>query len=290
VKAVLMSGLTKSEIKELTKKSYGCRENIVKMMHFGEAHIGGAFSCVDIITVLYNKILKHDPGNPKWGDRDRFILSAGHKCMALYTVLENQGYFKEEVLWTYNTFNTKVPMHPDEKALPGIEFPTGSLGHGLPVGQGMAHAGKLDKKNYRVFVMLGDGESEEGSVWEAVMSASHFNLDNLVVIVDKNGLQVNGRTTEIMNSEPLVEKYKAFGWEARSINGHDFNEIYEALSNLPFKAGKPSAIIADTVKSKGLDFAEDKYEFHHWHFKESEIEGALNNVDKCCREELCKIE
>ncbi|MHB1274795.1 MAG: transketolase [Candidatus Humimicrobiaceae bacterium] len=285
-----MSGLTKNEIKELTKKAYECRENILKMMRYGEAHIGGAFSALDIITVLYNKILKHDPKNPKWEDRDRFVLSAGHKCMALYTTLENQGYFNKEILWTYNTFNTKVPMHPDEKALPGIEFPTGSLGHGLSVGQGIAHAGKLDKKNYRVFVMLGDGESEEGSVWEAVMSASHFNLDNLIVIVDKNGLQVNGRTTEIMNSNSLVEKYKAFGWETRAVNGHDLNEIYEALSNVPFIAGKPSAIIADTVKCKGLDFAENKYEFHHWHFNESEIEDALKNVDECFREELCKIE
>ncbi|MCX6347505.1 MAG: transketolase [Actinobacteria bacterium] len=285
-----MSGLTKNEVIELTKKAYECRENIIKMMRFGEAHIGGAFSSLDIITVLYNKILKHDPKNPKWEDRDRFILSAGHKCMALYTTLENQGYFKKEVLWTYNTFNTRVQMHPNEKVLPGIEFPTGSLGHGLAVGQGMAHTGRLDKKNYRVFVMLGDGERAEGSIWEAVMSAGHFNLDNLVVIVDKNGLQVNGRTTDIMNSNPLAEKYKAFGWEARTINGHNINEIYETLSSLPFKAGKPSAIIADTVKCKGLDFAEDKYEFHHWHFKESEIEDALKNVAECCREELCKIE
>jgi len=285
-----MSGLTKNEIKELTKKAYECRKNILKMMRFGEAHIGGAFSSLDIITVLYNKILKHDPKKPKWEDRDRFILSAGHKGMALYTTLENQGYFNKEILWTYNTFNTKVPMHPDEKVLPGIEFPTGSLGHGLAVGQGMAHAGKLDKKDYRVFVMLGDGESAEGSVWEALMSASNFNLDNLVVIVDKNGLQVNGRTKEIMNSESLEEKFKAFGWETRAIAGHDFNEIYDALSSVPFKTGKPSAIIADTVKCKGLDFAEDKYEYHHWHFKESEIDDVLKNVDECCREELCKIE
>ena len=285
-----MSGLTKSELIELIKKAYECRENIIKMMQFGEAHIGGAFSSLDILTVLYNKILKHDPKNPKWLDRDRFILSAGHKCMALYATLENQGYFKKEVLWTYNTFNTRVQMHPNEKVLPGIEFPTGSLGHGLAVGQGMAHTGRLDKKNFRVFVMLGDGESAEGSVWEAVMSAGHFNLDNLVVIVDKNGLQVNGRTKDIMNSSPLEEKYKAFGWEARTINGHDINEIYETLSSVPFAPGKPSAIIADTVKCKGLDFAEDKYEFHHWHFKESEIEDALKNVAECCREELCKIE
>lgn len=284
-----MSDLTKNEIIQLTQRAYKCRENILKMMRFGEAHIGGAFSSLDIMTVLYNKILNHDPKNPKWEDRDRFILSAGHKCMALYTTLENQGYFKEEVLWTYNTFNTRVPMHPDEKVLPGIEFPTGSLGHGLPVGQGMAHAGKLDKKCYRVFVILGDGESAEGSVWEAVMSAGHHKLDNLVAIVDRNGLQVNGRTKDIMNSDPMADKYKAFGWEARTINGHNLEEIYDALSNVPFKPGKPSAIIANTIKAKGLCFAEDKYEFHHWHFKDSEVDDAITKVEESCREELCKL-
>jgi transketolase len=284
-----MTKLSNEELKELVRRSYNCRINILKMMRFGEAHIGGAFSSLDIITLLYNKILRHNPKDPKWADRDRFILSAGHKCMALYAVLADQGYFEEEILWTYNTFNTKVPMHPDEKALPGIEFPTGSLGHGLPVGQGMAHIARLDKKDYRVFVMLGDGESAEGSVWEAIMSAAHHKLDNLIVIVDRNGLQVNGKTSEIMNTDPLEEKYKSFGWEVTTINGHNFDEIYDALSLVPFKKGKPSAIIANTIKCKGLPFAEAKFEFHHWHFSEDEIDNAIKNVENCCREELCKI-
>jgi len=180
-------------------------------------------------------------------------------------------------------------MHPDEKVLPGVEFPTGSLGHGLPVGQGMAHVGKLDKKDYRVFVMLGDGESAEGSIWEAVMSAGHYKLDNLIVIVDRNGLQVNGRTADIMNSSSLEDKYRAFGWETKTINGHNMEEIYNALSSVPFKSGRPSAIIADTVKCKGLCFAEGKYEFHHWHFKDSEIDDTLKKVEESCREELCKL-
>ena len=284
-----MTKLSNEELKELVRRSYNCRINILKMMRFGEAHIGGAFSSLDIITLLYNKILRHNPKDPKWADRDRFILSAGHKCMALYAVLADQGYFEEEILWTYNTFNTKVPMHPDEKALPGIEFPTGSLGHGLPVGQGMAHIARLDKKDYRVFVMLGDGESAEGSVWEAIMSAAHHKLDNLIVIVDRNGLQVNGKTSEIMNTDPLEEKYKSFGWEVTTINGHNFDEIYDALSLVPFKKGKPSAIIANTIKCKGLAFAEAKFEFHHWHFSEDEIDNAIKDVENCCREELCKI-
>jgi transketolase len=284
-----MNGLTDDEVRQLTEKSYKCRKNILKMMRYGEGHIGGAFSSLDIMTVLYNKILHHNPKKPNWDDRDRFVVSAGHKSLALYATLAEQGYFEEDILWTYNTFNTRVPMHPDEKVLPGIEFPTGSLGHGLPVGQGMAHVGKLDKKNYRVFVMLGDGESAEGSIWEAITSAAHFGLDNLIVIVDKNGLQVNGRNEDIMNLGLIEEKYKVFGWEAKTINGHDFKEIYKTLSCVPFKAGKPSVVIADTIKCKGLSFAQDKYEFHHWHFKDSEIDDAINIVEESCRKEMHNI-
>lgn len=282
--------LDRAEIKQLTERSYKCRKNILKMMRLGEAHIGGAFSSLDIMTVLYNKVLNHKPNEPKWEKRDRFILSAGHKCMALYTTLADQGYFDEEVLWTYNSFNTKIPMHPDEKALPGIEFPTGSLGHGLSVGQGMAHIAKMDNIPFRVFVMLGDGESAEGSLWEAIMSAGHHKLDNLIVIVDRNGLQVNGETAKIMDTSVLEEKYKAFGWTVRTIDGHDFNQIYDALSSVPFVKGKPSAIIADTIKCKGLSFAERKFEFHHWHFKENEVDGAIENVENSCREELVRVE
>lgn len=285
-----MAKITKSEINRLIKIAYKCRKSIIKMMRFGEAHLGGAFSCIDIITVLYNKILNHDPKNPTWEDRDRFILSPGHKCIALYVTLADQGYFNEEVLWTYNTFNTRVPMHPDEKLLPGIEFPTGSLGHGLSVAQGIAHVSKLNRKNYKVFVMLGDGEIAEGSIWEAVMSASHFKLDNLIVILDRNRLQVNGAITDIMNSEPIVEKFKAFGWETITINGHDIKEIFDALSSVPFKIGKPSIIVADTIKGKGYYFAENKYIFHHWHFKNFEIDDALNKVEESCNKEICKIE
>ncbi len=282
--------LDKAEIKQLTERSYKCRKNILKMMRLGEAHIGGAFSSLDIMTVLYNKVLSHNPKEPKWEKRDRFILSAGHKCMALYTTLADQGYFEEEVLWTYNSFNTRVPMHPDEKVLPGIEFPTGSLGHGLAVGQGMAHIARMENPPFRVFVMLGDGESAEGSVWEAIMSAGHHKLDNLIAIVDRNGLQVNGETVKIMDTSILEEKYKAFGWEVRTIDGHDYNQIYDALASVPFVKGKPSAIIADTIKCKGLSFAEKKFEFHHWHFKENEVDDAIVNVENSCREELVKIE
>jgi len=285
-----MLKLSKDEIKMLINKSYKCRENILKMMRKGEGHIGGAYSSLDIMTVLYNKILKHDPASPKWADRDRFILSAGHKCLALYSVLADQGYFDEDILWTYNSFNTRVPMHPDEKSLPGIEFPTGSLGHGLAVANAMALTARLDAKNYRVFVVLGDGECAEGSVWEAAMAAGHHKIDNLTAIIDRNGLQVNGRTTEIMNTGPLEDKFRSFGWEVKTINGHNFNQLYEVLLSLPFSDGKPSCIVADTVKCKGLKFGEDKYEFHHWHCELNEIDNAISVVNGEKGKELAKVE
>ena len=284
-----MQKLSEKELKELIKKSYKCRKNILRMMRNGEGHIGGAFSSLDIITVIYNKILRHDPKNPRWADRDRFILSAGHKCLALYAVLAEQGYFEEEILWKYNTFDSPVAMHPEEKRLPGVEFSTGSLGHGLPVANAIALAARLDKKDYRVFVVLGDGESAEGSVWEAAMAAAHHKTDNLTIIIDRNGLQVNGRTTDIMDSSPLEEKFKAFGWVTTTIYGHDFNQIYETLSLVPFVAGKPSCIIADTVKCKGLPYGEDKFQFHHWHCETGEIDNAIKLITGEQGKELDKV-
>lgn len=284
-----MNILSKEETKTLINKAYNSRINILKMMRNGEAHIGGAFSSLDIITVLYNKILRHDPKNPKWDSRDRFILSAGHKCLALYAVLADQGYFEEEILWTYNTFNTRVQMHPDESMLAGVEFPTGSLGHGLPIGNGIAITAKLDRKDYRVFVLLGDGECDEGSTWEAAMASSHYKLDNLVAIVDRNGLQVNGRTVDIMDTSPLEDKFAAFGWEVRTINGHNYSQIYNALVEVPFRPGKPSCIIADTVKCKGLTFGENIFSFHHWYCEPDKIDEAINIVENTRREELSKV-
>jgi len=284
-----MAELTTEEVRILIDKSYRCRKNILKMMRYGEGHIGGAFSSIDIITVLYNKIMRHNPRDPKWSDRDRFILSAGHKCLALYTILADQGYFEEDVLWTYNTLDTKVPMQGDEKALPGVEFPTGSLGHGLAVANAMALTARLDRKDYRVFVMLGDGECAEGSVWEAAMASAHHQIDNITAIVDRNGLQVNGRTVDIMNTSPFEDKFKAFGWEVITIDGHDFSQIYSALSSVPFLEKKPSCIIADTIKCKGLSFAEDKFQYHHWHCESSQIDETVNIVDSARLNELRNV-
>lgn len=285
-----MPKLSNEEIKNLIEKSYISRTNILKMMEKGEGHIGGAFSALDIITVIYNSILKFDPEKPKWEDRDRFILSAGHKVLALYATLADVGYFDEEILWTYNSIDTRVPMHPDEKVLPGIEFPTGSLGHGLAVACGIALSARLDNKDFRVFTMLGDGECDEGSVWEAAMSASHHGMDNLTAIVDRNGFQVNGGTREVMDTSALEEKFSSFGWEVKTIDGHDFKQIYEVLSSVPFKPGKPSCIVADTTKCKGLSFGEDKFEFHHWHCPLEEINNAIELVNDQKKKEYSKIE
>jgi len=285
-----MSKLSNKEIISLIEKSYTSRTNILKMMEKGEGHIGGAFSALDIITVIYNRILKFDPEKPKWEDRDRFVLSAGHKVLGLYATLADVGYFDEEILWTYNSIDTRVPMHPDEKVLPGIEFPTGSLGHGLAVACGIALSARLDNKDFRVFTMLGDGECNEGSVWEAAMSASHHGIDNLTAIVDRNGFQVNGSTREVMDTSVLEEKFSSFGWEVKTIDGHDFKQIYEVLSTVPFKPGKPSCIVADTTKCKGLAFGEDKFEFHHWHCPLEEINDAIELVNDQKKKECLKIE
>jgi transketolase len=283
-----MAKFNDAEIRKLMEKSYDCRKNILKMLRQGEIHIGGAFSALDVITVLYNKVLRHKPDDPEWPDRDRFILSAGHKCLALYAVLAEQGYFDEEILWTYNTFDTMVPMHPERKT-PGIEFPTGSLGHGLPVANAIALCARLDKKDYRVFCMLGDGECEEGSVWEAAMAAGHYGTDNLIAIVDKNGLQVNGTTRDVMNIDPVEDRFQSFGWEVKTIDGHDYRQIYDVLTAVPFRKGKPSAIVSNTIKCKGLTYAEAKFQFHHWHCELEEVERAIEVVDEAKRKELERI-
>lgn len=283
-----MPKLSKEEIKSLIESAYQSREDILNLLHKGEVHLGGAFSALDVINVLYNKILKHDPFNPYWSERDRFFLSAGHKCVALYIILAQQGYFKKELLLTYNAFNTLISMHPEQKTS-GIEFPTGSLGHGLPVAHAVALCARLNRKDYKVYVMLGDGECQEGTVWEAAMTAGHYKTDNLIVIVDKNGLQVNGTTEEIMNIDPISEKFTAFGWEVRSIDGHNYNQIYTALAGVPFTKGKPSCIVSNTIKCKGLSYAEDKFQFHHWHCDSEEIGRAIEAVKSVKREELDKI-
>lgn len=282
--------MTSKEIKELLDKSYESRIKVLKMTRNSSTHLGGAMSCLDILTVLYNKILNINPNDPKWERRDRFLLSAGHKGVALYVTLQDMGYFEEEILWRYCHLNSEIGDHPNEKLLPGIEFPTGSLGHGLAAGSGMAIAAKIDKKSYRIFVLLGDGECDEGTVWEAAMAAAHHKLDNLTAIVDRNGLQVNGRTEEVMNTAVLEEKFSSFGWAVKTINGHDYNQIYDSLIEVPYKKDKPSCIIADTIKSKGITFAEDDYLSHNCKWNNEKIEEAISVVKKNKERELSAIE
>lgn len=282
--------LTKQEIIQLIDKAYQNRITLIEMLiHSGVGHVGGAFSAMDVVTVLYEKILRHDPGNPKWQERDIFLLSAGHKAVGLYIVLQAVGYFEKSVLEKHNALHTPLPMHPDEKKLAGIEFPTGALGHGLSVAGGIATAFKMDLSSRRVFVMMGDGESNEGSVWEAMLSAAKYKLDNLTVIIDANGLQSEGFTSEIMPIASLETIYRDLGWSARTIDGHDMAQIYAALVEMPFETGKPTCIIANTIKAKGISFAENNYRYHHWSPTPEEGAKAIESLKKCHKREVMKI-
>ena len=270
-----MSTLNPEEKAKLEAAALGIRKDIVRMIRAGGAgHMGGAMSCADILAALYFSILRIDPAKPEWPDRDRMVLSAGHKCMALYAALRQRGYFDEALLDTYGSLGSRLPGHPVMQKLPGVEANTGALGHGLSIAGGMAMGLKLKKSNARVYVIMGDGELAEGSNWEAAAAASHHKLDNLLVFVDRNGLQISGKTAEVMGYEPLAERWAAFGWSVRTIDGHDFEQIVGSAKESPFVVGKPTVLIADTVKSKGLSFAEGLVDYHYWKPKSEELSRA----------------
>lgn len=253
------------------------RRHIVEtVVNHGDGHAGPSLSCADILATLCCAVMEHDPKNPGWELRDRLIVSAGHKCLALYGALAEAGYFSAEVLEQYNKLYSPVPAHPDMKKLPGVEFSTGSLGHGLSLGCGMALAAKKKGRSNRIFVLLGDGEHGEGSVWEAASYASAKGLDNMVGILDRNGLQINGTTKEVCDSSPLEERYRAFGWAVGVINGHDIKELYDALTQTPIIPGRPTMIVCNTVKSKGMPFAEGNVKYHHWNPGREEAQKALD--------------
>lgn len=255
------------------------RKKILKMMFDSQtAHLGSCLSAVDILTVLYFKILKIDPKNPLDENRDRFILSKGHAAAALYATLAQRGFFPEKILNGYCLDGGKLPGHSTRGCVPGVEVSTGSLGHGLSMGTGMAMAAKNDNKDYRIFVLMSDGECEEGSVWEAAMFASRHQLDNLIGIVDYNKLQAFGRTNEIMALEPLKEKWESFGWQVKEVDGHNFAETEKNLSQIPFEKGKPSLLICHTIKGKGISFLEDKLESHYKSLTKEEYEKALKEL------------
>ncbi len=248
--------------RELQLKSIQYRQKILRYItEAGAGHTGGSLSCVDILNVLYNRVMNVSPRNFSSPDRDRYIQSKGHSVEALYVVLADQGFFPETELETLCHYQSPFVGHPTRK-VPGIEMNTGALGHGLPICVGMAIAGKLDASKYRVFTLLGDGEMAEGSNWEAAMAAAHYKLDNLVAILDHNTLQITGHTRDVCSNEPLDEKFAAFGWHVVGVNGHDFAELTDALTAPP-QTGKPTMIIANTVKGRGVSFMENVVSWHH---------------------------
>ena len=239
------------------------RLNVMRMIiGRGKGHSGGALSMVEILTALFFAVMRLDPDDPHDPERDRFLLSKGHACTALYATLAQRGYFPVSTLDTYYDLNSYLGGHPVQ-GLPGVELATGSLGHGPPVGLGMAVAAKTDGKRHRVFVLVGDGEIQEGVVWESVLFAAHHRLDNFVMIIDRNGLQSDADTEELLSIEPIADKFKAFGWASRSVDGHDLEALTEVLSSVPFEAGKPSLLIANTVKGRGVDFMENVVTYHN---------------------------
>jgi len=257
------------------------RSDIVRM-HFnaGTSHIGSALSCVDILIGLYFSVLKIDPKNPKDKNRDRFILSKGHAVSVLYATLAERGFFPKSRLDDYCKNGSCLVGHSTKDAVPGIEISTGSLGHGLSVGCGMALAAKRDKKKYRVFVLLSDGECEEGSVWEAALFARQHQLDNLIAIIDYNKIQAFGQVKGILDLEPFPKKWESFGWQAKEIDGHNFQAIITSLNRIPFKKYSPSVIIAHTIKGKGISFMENKLEWHYKSPNQDEVTQALEELNR----------
>jgi transketolase len=268
----------------LERGAYNIRRHIINtIISNGEGHGGPSLSCADIMSVLYLGIMKIDVENPDAIENDRFVLSAGHKCLALYGALVEKGLVDERVLSTYNELGSAVPGHPDATKLRGVDFSTGSLGHGLALGCGYAVAAKMLGRGYRTYVLMGDGEQGEGSNWEAAGFAVHNKLDNLIGIIDENGLQINGRICDICQPAPLDDRYRAFGWSVRVVDGHDVCALYETLTEAPFEPGRPSMIIAKTVKGKGLSFAEDNVAYHHWHPGKEEAEKAARELEESGR-------
>lgn len=265
-------------VNELAQKSVQYRRNILKYIVGANAgHTGGSLSCIDVLNVLYNNVLNVSPETAQSPTRDRYIQSKGHTVEALYVVLADRGFFPESDLETLCKYKSHYIGHPTKK-IAGIEQNTGSLGHGLPLSVGTAISAKLDEKAFRVFTLLGDGELPEGSNWEAALLAAHYKLDNLCAIIDKNGLQIAGPTDEVCNTDPLDQKFDAFGWSVRHVDGHDFQALTEAFDALPFEPGKPSLIIAHTVKGKGISFMENQVKWHHGVPSQEQYAQALDEL------------
>ncbi|MFH0731735.1 MAG: transketolase [Candidatus Omnitrophota bacterium] len=274
-----MTTQDKAKIDDLKKTAKQIRIDILKMLtQAGSGHTGGSLSCVEIILSLYACVLRHDPKNPKWNDRDRFVLSKGHGCPTLYAVLAHFGYFPKQELATLRKCGSCLQGHP-QYGLPGLEASTGSLGMGLSIANGMALAARLDnKKEVRIYCLMGDGETNEGQVWEAAMTASHYKLDNLCAIIDFNKLQIDGFLRDVVNIEPIKEKWCAFGWDVLEIDGHNIGQLLDAYDKAKTIKQKPCIILAHTIKGKGVSFIENRAEWHGIAPKPEQLERALKEL------------
>lgn len=272
-------GISKQKKEELIGKAKAVRRHICEMTNCASSgHPGGSLSATDILVALYFYKMRIDPSRPEWEDRDRFVLSKGHAAPALYSVLSEAGYFSTSYLKTLRKVGSSLQGHPDMLSLPGIEMTTGSLGQGLSAGVGMALAARMDKKDYKVYVLIGDGESQEGQIWEAAMSAGHHKLGNLVIILDHNKLQIDGKVEDIKGIEPIADKWKAFRFNVLpNVDGHNFDSLTKALDSTASK-NKPSIIIAETIKGKGVSFMEWNNDFHGRAPKNNELDQAIKDI------------
>ena len=272
--------MIKPDTLELRKKSIEVRKDILKMLTLaGSGHTGGSLSIVDILVSLYFGRLRHDPKNPQWPERDRLLLSKGHACPALYAVLAHAGYFPKELLWTLRKLGSQLQGHP-QMGLPGVEISSGSLGQGLSIANGMALGARLNKSGSKIYCLMGDGETNEGQVWEAAMTAAHYALDSVCAIVDFNGLQIDGFCCDVMDMGPYLNKWKDFGWHAIETDGHDIAKMMDALDEASETKGRPTVIVAHTVKGKGVSFVENKVEWHGIAPKKEECERAIQELDE----------
>lgn len=268
-------------IGELCRRAREIRCDLLRMLAAaGSGHSGGSMSAVEIVTALYWHVLRIRPEDPAWPDRDRFLLSKGHAAPVLYAALAERGYFPVEELLTLRKLGSRLQGHPDLRKVPGVEASTGSLGQGLSVGLGMALAGRLDRRSYRVYVLLGDGECEEGQVWEAAMAAAHYHAGNMTAIIDNNGLQIDGPVAEVLSPLPLVEKWRAFGWAVTEVDGHDLAALLQAFDWAAGIKDRPTAIVAHTVKGKGVSYMENQVDWHGKAPSQDQAASALEELEQ----------
>lgn len=284
-------GLSKSELIALEKKANELRNLCVDTVSWaGGGHIGGALSAMDILTILYYKYLNIDSKDPNWEDRDRFVLSKGHIGVGFAPVLADKGYIDKELLKEYNHTGSSLGMHLDSNKVPGVDVSTGSLGHGLSMALGLAIGGKLKNKNYKVYCLLGDGECDEGSVWEAAMAISHYKATNVITIVDRNRCMIDGPTEDVMKLEPFEDKWKAFGFIVKQVNGHSFKELSKAIDFALAEEEKPVVIIANTFKGCGVDFMQDNYKWHYGSLDPERIKHSKISLEKYFNERMKEVE